>query len=95
VVLADEPTGNLDEDTRDDITALLERLWRQLRLTLILVTHDSAIARRAQRVAVMTDGRLAIRQDIGDEPGPQGTPLLPAPPLLAAPPGDRGPASQH
>jgi putative ABC transport system ATP-binding protein len=59
VVLADEPSGNLDEDTRDDIVALLEQLWRERGLTLILVTHDTAIARRAQRVAVMADGRLS------------------------------------
>ena len=63
VLLADEPTGNLDEDTRDEITALLENLWRGLGLTLVLVTHDSAVARRAQRVAIMNKGRLSIRQD--------------------------------
>jgi putative ABC transport system ATP-binding protein len=63
VLLADEPTGNLDEDTRDDIIALLEKLWSEHGLTLVLVTHDSGIARRAQRVGVMSKGRLAIRQD--------------------------------
>jgi putative ABC transport system ATP-binding protein len=63
VLLADEPTGNLDESTRDEIIALLERLWQELKLTLILVTHDSFVARRAQRVGVMTDGRLSIWQD--------------------------------
>jgi putative ABC transport system ATP-binding protein len=63
VVLADEPTGNLDEDTRDEIISLLESLWRGRGLTLVLVTHDSAIARRAQRVAVMRNGKLSIRQD--------------------------------
>jgi putative ABC transport system ATP-binding protein len=62
-LLADEPTGNLDEDTRDEITALLDRLWRGLGLTLVLVTHDSAVAGRAQRVAIMNKGRLSIRQD--------------------------------
>src|SRR5262249_45873228 len=61
VLLADEPTGNLDEDTRDEIITLLESLWRQQNLTLILVTHDSAIARRAQRIGVMSRGRLSIR----------------------------------
>jgi putative ABC transport system ATP-binding protein len=61
VLLADEPTGNLDEYTRDDIMALLERLWRDLNLTLVLVTHETSIARRAQRVAIMSKGRLAIR----------------------------------
>jgi putative ABC transport system ATP-binding protein len=63
VVLADEPTGNLDQDTRDGIIGLLERLWRDRGLTLILVTHDSATARRAQRVVVMTSGHLTTRQD--------------------------------
>ena len=63
VLLADEPTGNLDEGTRDEIIALLEKLWRELGLTLILVTHDSSVARRAQRVGQMRDGRLSIEQD--------------------------------
>jgi putative ABC transport system ATP-binding protein len=61
VLLADEPTGNLDNDTRDGIIALLERLWRERGLTLVLVTHDSAIAARAQHVGVMTHGRLTKR----------------------------------
>jgi len=60
VLLADEPTGNLDTDTRDDIINLLERLWRERGLTMILVTHDTAIARRAQRVGVMSAGQISI-----------------------------------
>ena len=63
VLLADEPTGNLDEDTRDEIIALLEKLWREHGLTLVLVTHDSSVARRAQRVGVMRNGKLSIKQD--------------------------------
>ena len=63
VLLADEPTGNLDEDTRDEIITLLERLWRERGLTMVMITHDSPIARRAQRVGVMSRGRLAIRPD--------------------------------
>jgi putative ABC transport system ATP-binding protein len=61
VLLADEPTGNLDEDTRDELINLLERLWRERGLTLVLVTHDTAIARRAQRVGVMSKGLLTIQ----------------------------------
>jgi putative ABC transport system ATP-binding protein len=79
VVLADEPTGNLDEDTRDEIIALLEKLWRERGLTLVLVTHDTAIARRAQRVGVMSKGRLTIRQDTRPEPAPGSSPVLPTP----------------
>jgi putative ABC transport system ATP-binding protein len=63
VLLADEPTGNLDEDTRDEIISLLDTVWRERGLTLILVTHDSAVARRAQRIGLMRNGRLTIRQD--------------------------------
>ncbi len=63
VLLADEPTGNLDEETRDEIITLLGTLWRERGLTLVLVTHDSTIARRAQRIGVMARGRLSIRQD--------------------------------
>src|SRR5246500_4392626 len=58
VLLADEPTGNLDEDTRDEIIALLEKLWRERGLTLILVSHDTSVTRRAQRVAVMDRGHV-------------------------------------
>jgi putative ABC transport system ATP-binding protein len=58
VLLADEPTGNLDEDTRDEIIALVEKLWRERGLTLVLVTHDSAMAARAQRIGRMRNGRL-------------------------------------
>jgi len=60
VLLADEPTGNLDEDTRDEIINLLEKLWRERGLTLILVTHDSAIAQRAQRIGLMSEGQLTV-----------------------------------
>jgi putative ABC transport system ATP-binding protein len=62
VLLADEPTGNLDEDTRDEIIGLLESLWRERGLTLVLVTHDSSVARRAQRIGIMRKGKLSIRQ---------------------------------
>jgi putative ABC transport system ATP-binding protein len=66
VLLADEPTGNLDEGTRDEIIGLLESLWRERGLTLVLVTHDSSVARRAQRVGIMRNGKLKIRQATGD-----------------------------
>jgi len=64
VLLADEPTGNLDEDTRDEIIGLLEKLWQDSGLTLILVTHDSSIARRAQRLGTMKNGKLTVKQAV-------------------------------
>ena len=73
VLVADEPTGNLDEDTRDNIINLLEQLWRDQGPTLILVTYDTSIARRAQRTAVITDGQLTINRAPalgGAHPGP-------------------------
>jgi putative ABC transport system ATP-binding protein len=62
VLLADEPTGNLDEDTRDEIMALLAKLWQDQGLTMVTVTHDSAVARRAERLGTMKNGQLTIRQ---------------------------------
>ena len=68
VLLADEPTGNLDEGTRDDIIALLEQQWRKRGLIMVLVTHDSAVASQAQRLAIMTDGLLAVRREADATP---------------------------
>jgi putative ABC transport system ATP-binding protein len=64
VLLADEPTGNLDEDTRDEIIGLMEKLWQQQGLTMVVVTHDSSIARRAQRLGTMKNGKLTIKQRV-------------------------------
>jgi putative ABC transport system ATP-binding protein len=61
VLLADEPTGNLDEDTRDEIIGLLEKLWQESGLTMVMVTHDSAVARRAQRLGTMRNGLISVK----------------------------------
>ncbi|THG30965.1 ABC transporter ATP-binding protein [Naasia lichenicola] len=61
VLLADEPTGNLDEQTRDEIMDLLEGLWRDRGLTLIVVTHDSEVARRSPRRLRIKNGTVAER----------------------------------
>ena len=58
VLLADEPTGSLDEATRDEIMDLLEGVWRDRELTLVIVTHDSAVARRAQRSLRIAGGKV-------------------------------------
>ena len=82
VLLADEPTGNLDEDTREDIMALLETLWRTRGLTMVLVTHETAIARRALRVATMSKGRLMVRSSLqaaADDPASPPGPESPQP----------------
>ncbi|MGY0061024.1 ABC transporter ATP-binding protein [Streptomyces sp. LZ34] len=62
VLLADEPTGNLDESMRDEIMTLLEGLWEKHGLTFVMVTHDSALARRAPRLATIEKGKVKITE---------------------------------
>jgi putative ABC transport system ATP-binding protein len=62
IVLADEPTGNLDSNTGEQIIDLLLALNRERRSTLVLVTHDEALTRRADRVITLRDGRI-----VGDQ----------------------------
>jgi putative ABC transport system ATP-binding protein len=65
VVLADEPTGNLDTRSGEMVMELLAQLHRELQITLVLVTHDEWIAERADRVLRLADGRL-----VKDSAGP-------------------------
>jgi putative ABC transport system ATP-binding protein len=58
VVLADEPTGNLDSRTSAEIMTALRRLSADRKLTVIVVTHDPAVAATASRLLTMDDGRL-------------------------------------
>jgi putative ABC transport system ATP-binding protein len=64
VVLADEPTGNLDTKNGEMVMELLARLHSELEITLVLVTHDEWIADRADRVLRLADGRL-VRDSAG------------------------------
>ncbi|MGW7299833.1 ABC transporter ATP-binding protein [Streptomyces sp. NPDC054829] len=65
VLLADEPTGNLDESMRDEIMDVLERMWKELGLTFIMVTHDSSIAKKAPRLATIRKGKLSVTENPG------------------------------
>jgi putative ABC transport system ATP-binding protein len=62
VLLADEPTGNLDTTTGEEIIDLLTSLSSERRQTIVLVTHNPELARRAERVLQMQDGRLVGEQ---------------------------------
>lgn len=64
VLLADEPTGNLDAGTGGEIMDLLLNLNRQDGLTIIMVTHDMAIARQAHRTVRLDHGRIQISGDV-------------------------------
>ncbi|MGB8168190.1 MAG: ABC transporter ATP-binding protein [Chthoniobacteraceae bacterium] len=63
VLLADEPTGNLDSENAGQILELLSLLHREQKMTLVLVTHDMGIARRAERAIQMKDGRIVFDGD--------------------------------
>jgi putative ABC transport system ATP-binding protein len=57
IVLADEPTGNLDSKTGDSIITLLEELNKEEEVTIILVTHDQKVASRTERIITLVDGK--------------------------------------
>src|SRR5919202_1016805 len=57
IILADEPTGNLDSSAGTDIMSIFTDLWRH-GSTLIIITHDPALARRASRIVEVRDGRI-------------------------------------
>ena len=60
IILADEPTGNLDEDTANDVATLLEECAHQMQKCLIVVTHSYDLAKRADIVLRLKKGRLQI-----------------------------------
>ncbi|MBQ7321866.1 MAG: ABC transporter ATP-binding protein [Clostridia bacterium] len=64
LLLADEPTGNLDRANADNVLDLLLGLRRELRQTLVIVTHDDRIAAQADRVYHMDNGNLSIRHHL-------------------------------
>ncbi len=59
LLLADEPTGNLDGATGQQVIELLFRLHRDSGTTLLLITHDHALAERCQRIVTLVDGQIA------------------------------------
>ena len=58
IVLADEPTGNLDSKTSADVLGLLQRTSREFDQTLVMITHNNAIAQLADRIVRIEDGKI-------------------------------------
>jgi putative ABC transport system ATP-binding protein len=80
LILADEPTGNLDSRTSIEVMEIFQRLNRERGITLVLVTHEPDIAQYAQRVVVFKDGRIKKDYQI-DEPRDAAEALRKLPPI--------------
>ncbi|OGO00293.1 MAG: macrolide ABC transporter ATP-binding protein [Chloroflexi bacterium RBG_13_52_14] len=73
IILADEPTGNLDSRSSLDVLDILCELNRVEGITVVVVTHEKEIADRAQRVFVMKDGQIIDEQQVMQTPLPDST----------------------
>lgn len=58
ILFADEPTGALDSKTSEDIVNLIKKVWKEQGITVIMVTHDDALAKEANRVIRVADGEI-------------------------------------
>ena len=58
IILADEPTGNLDSKTSDEVMSLLKTMIKKYNQTLVMITHDETIAQMADRVIYIEDGKV-------------------------------------
>jgi putative ABC transport system ATP-binding protein len=67
IILADEPTGNLDSRSGEEIVAIFQRLNSEQGITIVFVTHDAEVAAHTQRIVHLHDGRV-IREEIVAEP---------------------------
>lgn len=66
IVLADEPTGNLDSRSGVEVMAILQQLNRDHGITVVLVTHDANVARHAERIVHIKDGRIVAEEAVED-----------------------------
>jgi putative ABC transport system ATP-binding protein len=71
VLLADEPTGNLDSKSGSEVLGLLDRLSTQ-GITIVLITHDRGVAEHARRIIHLLDGRIEREEDLPAGPGSRG-----------------------
>lgn len=85
IILADEPTGNLDTESGTDIMRILQSLNREKGITVLLVTHDPFIARHTERIIRVQDGRI-VGDDRVPEPLVAGEAVRPSDMSLDQPP---------
>ena len=79
LLLADEPTGNLDSKTGEEILTLIRELNESLRMTVVMVTHERHLAEKfARRIVVMADGKLASSTPLKPNKGLNGAPSVAA-----------------
>ena len=71
IIFADEPTGNLDSRTTDEVMQMMVRLCHQNNQTLILVTHDRSLAEYADRILTISDGNI-VKDEVLRQPGSAG-----------------------
>ena len=72
IVFADEPTGNLDSKTSEEVLQMLQQLNSEQGITIIIVTHDPSVARHAQRLIHIHDGLIVDGQSHASDPMPGG-----------------------
>ena len=65
ILLADEPTGNLDKRNSEEITALLKLSTKKYKQTVLLITHDEKIALEADRIITIEDGKIVSDEEVG------------------------------
>ncbi|CAH1223715.1 Macrolide export ATP-binding/permease protein MacB [Paenibacillus auburnensis] len=71
IILADEPTGNLDSKTSQEVMILLKQMSEKFNQTIVMITHNEAIAQTADRIIRIEDGRI-----VSGSPNANGAPLL-------------------
>jgi lipoprotein-releasing system ATP-binding protein len=71
LVLADEPTGNLDTASSDEVFALMRRMHAELKISFLVVTHDPRLAARCDRVIELVDGRIKRDEPVIATAAPQ------------------------
>jgi putative ABC transport system ATP-binding protein/macrolide transport system ATP-binding/permease protein/lipoprotein-releasing system ATP-binding protein len=96
LLLADEPTSDLDEEAEQEVLALLRRLHRRHNTTLVIVTHDPQLAGQAGRVIHLRSGKLVsvTAHETAAEPLPAPAPAEPEPPAPALAPAEPTPLGE-